>query len=72
MSEPTKSRDVLVTTDGGVMVITINRPVAFGMSGARITSTLINSLRWHDKQFGLETMCVAGGRGMAMVLERLA
>jgi acetyl-CoA C-acetyltransferase len=44
----------------------------FGMTGARITSTLINSLRYHDKQFGLETMCVAGGQGMAMVLERLS
>ena len=43
----------------------------FGMTGARITSTLINSLQWHDKQFGLETMCVGGGMGMAMILERL-
>ena len=44
----------------------------FGMTGARITSTLINSLQWHDKQFGLETMCVGGGQGMAMILERLS
>ncbi|WP_032368336.1 acetyl-CoA C-acetyltransferase [Rhodococcoides fascians] len=44
----------------------------FGMTGARIATTLINSLRWHDKQFGLETMCVGGGQGMAMVLERLS
>ena len=44
----------------------------FGMTGARITSTLINSLRHHDKQLGLETMCVGGGQGMAMVLERLS
>ena len=44
----------------------------FGMTGARITGTLINSLQWHDKQFGLETMCVGGGQGMAMVLERLS
>jgi acetyl-CoA C-acetyltransferase len=44
----------------------------FGMTGARITTTLINSLRTHDKQFGLETMCVGGGQGMAMVLERLS
>ena len=43
----------------------------FGMTGARITTTLINSLRTHDKQFGLETMCVGGGQGMAMVIERL-
>jgi len=44
----------------------------FGMTGARITSTLINSLRFHDKAMGLETMCVGGGQGMAMILERLA
>jgi acetyl-CoA acetyltransferase family protein len=44
----------------------------FGMTGARITSTLINSLQFHDKQFGLETMCVGGGQGMAMVIERLS
>jgi acetyl-CoA C-acetyltransferase len=44
----------------------------FGMTGARITATLLNSLRTHDKQIGLETMCVGGGQGMAMVVERLA
>jgi len=44
----------------------------FGMTGARIASTLINSLQFHDKQLGLETMCVGGGQGMAMVLERLS
>jgi len=44
----------------------------FGMTGARITCTLINGLRAHDKQIGLETMCVGGGQGMAMVLERLS
>ncbi|RAO26739.1 Acetyl-CoA C-acetyltransferase [Micromonospora saelicesensis] len=43
----------------------------FGMTGARITGTLLNSLEWHDKTIGLETMCVGGGQGMAMVLERL-
>ncbi|GHJ56589.1 acetyl-CoA C-acetyltransferase [Micromonospora chersina] len=43
----------------------------FGMSGARITGTLLNALEWHDKTIGLETMCVGGGQGMAMVLERL-
>ena len=42
------------------------------MTGARITSTLINSLRFHDKQIGLETMCVGGGQGMAMIIERLS
>ncbi len=44
----------------------------FGMTGARITSTLVNSLRFHDAQFGLETLCVGGGQGMAMIIERLA
>jgi acetyl-CoA C-acetyltransferase len=44
----------------------------FGMTGARITATLLNSLRETDTQFGLETMCVGGGQGMAMVLERLS
>ncbi|MEW2383200.1 acetyl-CoA C-acetyltransferase [Micromonospora sp. NPDC047707] len=44
----------------------------FGMTGARITGTLLNALEWHDKSIGLETMCVGGGQGMAMVLERLS
>jgi acetyl-CoA C-acetyltransferase len=44
----------------------------FGMTGARITGSLINNLRVHDKQFGLETMCAGGGQGMAMIIERLA
>jgi acetyl-CoA C-acetyltransferase len=44
----------------------------FGMTGARITTTLINGLRSVDKSIGLETMCVGGGQGMAMVLERLS
>ncbi|MFG1802063.1 acetyl-CoA C-acetyltransferase [Micromonospora carbonacea] len=44
----------------------------FGMTGARITGTLLNALDWHDKSIGLETMCVGGGQGMAMVLERLS
>ncbi|MBB2892471.1 acetyl-CoA C-acetyltransferase [Flexivirga oryzae] len=44
----------------------------FGMTGARITTTLLNSLQLHDKQFGLETMCVGGGQGMAMIVERLS
>ncbi|MBB4135504.1 acetyl-CoA C-acetyltransferase [Gordonia humi] len=43
----------------------------FGMTGARITTTLLNNLTTHDGQFGLETMCVGGGQGMAMILERL-
>ena len=44
----------------------------FGMTGARIATTLINALRARDKQIGLETMCVGGGQGMAMILERLS
>jgi acetyl-CoA C-acetyltransferase len=44
----------------------------FGMTGARITTTLINGLRQRDKEIGLETMCVGGGQGMAMILERLS
>src|SRR5689334_9368921 len=44
----------------------------FGMTGARITGTLINGLDFRDKTFGLETMCVGGGQGMAMVIERLS
>lgn len=44
----------------------------FGMTGARITATLLNNLATHDKTFGVETMCVGGGQGMAMVVERLS
>ncbi|MCX5043888.1 acetyl-CoA C-acetyltransferase [Aldersonia sp. NBC_00410] len=44
----------------------------FGMTGARITNTLLNNLREQDKSIGVETMCVGGGQGMAMVLERLS
>ncbi|MDE3008919.1 MAG: acetyl-CoA C-acetyltransferase [Acidobacteriota bacterium] len=43
----------------------------FGMTGARIMTTLLNSLEDADKRFGLETMCVGGGQGMAMIVERL-
>ncbi|EGJ76785.1 putative acetyl-CoA acetyltransferase [Streptomyces sp. Tu6071] len=57
-----------LNVNGGA--IAVGHP--FGMTGARITTTLINSLRFHDKQFGLETMCVGGGQGMAMVIERLS
>jgi acetyl-CoA C-acetyltransferase len=42
----------------------------FGMTGARITTTLINALQTYDKELGVETMCVGGGQGMAIVLER--
>jgi acetyl-CoA C-acetyltransferase len=44
----------------------------FGMTGARIMTTLIHALQDEDKTFGLETMCVGGGQGMAMVVERLS
>ena len=44
----------------------------FGMTGARILCTLLNGLRTEDKQIGLETMCVGGGQGMAMIVERLS
>ncbi|MGZ4589524.1 MAG: acetyl-CoA C-acetyltransferase [Actinomycetes bacterium] len=44
----------------------------FGSTGARITTTLLNGLATRDKEFGLETMCVGGGQGMAMVLQRLS
>jgi acetyl-CoA C-acetyltransferase len=57
-----------LNVNGGA--IAVGHP--FGMTGARITTTLINSLQTHDKQFGLETMCVGGGQGMAMVIERLS
>ncbi|MCE7083528.1 acetyl-CoA C-acetyltransferase [Streptomyces sp. ST2-7A] len=57
-----------LNVNGGA--IAVGHP--FGMTGARITATLINSLQWHDKQFALETMCVGGGQGMAMVLERMS
>ena len=43
----------------------------FGMTGARIMTTLLNDLETDDKTIGLETMCVAGGQGMAMIVERL-
>ncbi len=57
-----------LNVNGGA--IAVGHP--FGMTGARIATTLINSLQFHDKTFGLETMCVGGGQGMAMILERLA
>lgn len=57
-----------VNVHGGA--IAVGHP--FGMTGARMTTTLINALRWNDRQWGLETMCTAGGQGMAMVIERLS
>jgi len=44
----------------------------FGMTGARLAITLINALRARDATIGLETMCVGGGQGMALILERLS
>ena len=44
----------------------------FGMTGARIMTTLINGLQWEDKTYGMESMCVGGGQGMAMIVERLS
>ena len=42
------------------------------MTGARIMTTLLNGLRTTDGTIGLETMCVGGGQGMAMIVERLS
>jgi acetyl-CoA C-acetyltransferase len=44
---------------------------ALGSTGGRIMSTLLNDLRQYDKKFGIETMCVGGGQGVAMIVERL-
>ena len=57
-----------LNTRGGA--IAIGHP--FGMTGARIMTTLIHNLQESDKQFGLESMCVGGGQGMAMIVERLS
>ena len=57
-----------LNVNGGA--IAVGHP--FGMTGARITTTLLNGLQTHDKTFGLETMCVGGGQGMALILERLS
>jgi acetyl-CoA C-acetyltransferase len=57
-----------LNVNGGA--IAVGHP--FGMTGARITSTLLNGLRFNDKTFGLETMCVGGGQGMAAIFERLS
>jgi acetyl-CoA C-acetyltransferase len=57
-----------LNVNGGA--IAVGHP--FGMTGARIATTLLNSLQFHDKTTGLETMCVGGGQGMAMIFERLS
>lgn len=56
-----------LNVNGGA--IAVGHP--FGMTGARLQNTMLNSLEWHDKSTGLITMCVGGGMGMAMILERL-
>jgi acetyl-CoA C-acetyltransferase len=56
-----------LNTHGGA--IALGHP--FGMTGARIMGTLLNGLETDDKQVGLETMCVAGGQGKAMLVERV-
>ncbi|WP_186629153.1 acetyl-CoA C-acetyltransferase [Rhodococcus sp. BP22] len=56
-----------VNVHGGA--IALGHP--FGMTGARMTATLLNALSWGDKEIGVETMCAAGGQGMAMVVQRL-
>jgi acetyl-CoA C-acetyltransferase len=66
--DPEDSRGDKLNVHGGA--IALGHP--FGMTGARITTTLLNGLRSRDETIGLETMCVGGGQGMAMVLERLS
>ena len=61
------SIDDQLNPNGGA--IALGHP--FGMTGARIMTTLINDLQTLDKTVGLETMCVGGGQGMAMIVERL-
>ncbi len=56
-----------LNVNGGA--IAVGHP--FGMTGARLQATMLNSLSYHDKSTGLITMCVGGGQGMAMIVERL-
>ena len=58
--------DKLNVNGGG---IALGHP--FGATGARLTTTLLHSLQERDLQFGLETMCIGGGQGMAIIFERL-
>mgnify|MGYP001765104147 CR=1 FL=1 len=57
-----------LNVNGGA--IAVGHP--FGMTGARLQATMLNSLDWHDRSTGLITMCVGGGQGMALILERTA
>jgi acetyl-CoA C-acetyltransferase len=56
-----------LNVNGGA--IAVGHP--FGMTGARLQNTMLNSLDFHDRTTGLVTMCVGGGQGMALILERL-
>jgi acetyl-CoA C-acetyltransferase len=56
-----------LNVNGGA--IAVGHP--YGMTGARLQNTMLNSLDWHDKSVGLIAMCVGGGQGMALILERL-
>ena len=56
-----------LNVNGGA--IAVGHP--FGMTGALLQNTMLNSLDWHDKSTGSITMCVGGGQGMALILERL-
>src|SRR5688572_12977029 len=56
-----------LNVNGGA--IAVGHP--FGMTGARLQNTMLNSLDWHDKTTGLITMCVGGGQGMALIVERV-
>jgi acetyl-CoA C-acetyltransferase len=49
--------------------IALGHPI--GCTGARITTTLLHALQWHRKKLGLATLCISGGMGMAMVVERI-
>jgi acetyl-CoA C-acetyltransferase len=68
-------RELGIDPFGGVLnphggAIALGHP--YGMTGARIMCTLLNDLQTHDRTIGLETMCVGGGQGMAMIVERLS
>ncbi|MGH3448449.1 MAG: acetyl-CoA C-acyltransferase, partial [Nocardioidaceae bacterium] len=56
-----------LNVNGGA--IAVGHP--FGMTGARLQATMLNSLDFHDQSVGLVTMCVGGGQGMAMIVERM-
>ena len=58
----------ITNVNGGA--IALGHP--FGMTGARIMTTLLNGLEDTDGEFGVEAMCVGGGQGMAMVVQRLS